>query len=257
MQVGGRWRAGAISDSSLPCGMGASARATLGLRRQRPCAAGYLRNLEGRQLCDYPTAWGLAAYNWGIGNVLAISGAHGCNLPGLPEHVYLYCGDGIPEPRGRSDDPSSVPTPHLPERDWMPWPTSRSHPCRISSSLADEIHVSVCFTWDLPEAQRLVGHGAAQYPGVPVRLGGSGWQQQGQRIHAWPVRRAGRTFTTRGCNTTARGAWCQSGGAAGRDCRLAEATLSKIKYPPGPRSHLERVGTMLNKQRGRRVFSVD
>ena len=65
------------------------------------CAAGYLDNLAGRQMCDdYPIAWGLAAYYDGIGDVLAYQRREGCDLAGLPRHVYLYAAMGIPEPEG-------------------------------------------------------------------------------------------------------------------------------------------------------------
>ncbi|MBN1954861.1 MAG: lytic transglycosylase domain-containing protein [Anaerolineae bacterium] len=54
------------------------------------CAAGYLRNLAGRQRCPQRREWALAAYNWGIGNVLELQEEMGCDLANLPSHVYRY-----------------------------------------------------------------------------------------------------------------------------------------------------------------------
>ena len=65
------------------------------------CAAGYLDNLTRRQECDdYPTAWALAAYHWGIGNVLDLQRREGCDLTKLPHGVYLYAAIGIGDPPG-------------------------------------------------------------------------------------------------------------------------------------------------------------
>lgn len=64
------------------------------------CALGYLENLRGRQMCEPSTAWGLAAYMWGIGNVLDLQRREGCDLSKLPPHVYRYATLGIPDPPG-------------------------------------------------------------------------------------------------------------------------------------------------------------
>ena len=65
------------------------------------CAQGYLQNLAVRQGCEeQQTAWALAAYNWGIGNVLALQEQAGCDLTALPGHVYRYAAMGIEDPPG-------------------------------------------------------------------------------------------------------------------------------------------------------------
>lgn len=65
------------------------------------CAEGYLQNLAVRQGCaEHRTAWALAAYNWGIGNVVVLQKEHGCDLRRLPEHVYWYAAMGIEDPPG-------------------------------------------------------------------------------------------------------------------------------------------------------------
>ncbi|MEN6507039.1 MAG: hypothetical protein ABFD92_21090 [Planctomycetaceae bacterium] len=62
------------------------------------CAMGYLENLKGRQMCEPSTAWGLAAYNAGIGWLLDFQREYGCDLRMLPDRIYWYVVIGIPEP---------------------------------------------------------------------------------------------------------------------------------------------------------------
>ena len=65
------------------------------------CATTYLHNLEGRQLCaENRTAWALAAYNHGIGDVRRFQREQGCDLAALPERVYWYAMIGLGEPPG-------------------------------------------------------------------------------------------------------------------------------------------------------------
>lgn len=65
------------------------------------CAAGYLQNLASRQECDeHEAAWALAAYNWGIGNVLQLQQRAGCELTALPAQVYRYAMMGMADPPG-------------------------------------------------------------------------------------------------------------------------------------------------------------
>lgn len=59
-----------------------------------------------------------------------------------------------------------------------------------------EVHVSVAFTWDKPEAERLV----AQWEHVaPVRLGGVAYGDRGEEFVPGRYVRDGYIFTSRGC----------------------------------------------------------
>lgn len=65
---------------------------------------------------------------------------------------------------------------------------------------ADEVHVSVAFTWDIPVAEKL----AEQWKWVaPVKVGGPAYEKQGQLypLDFVPGRyiKQGYTFTSRGC----------------------------------------------------------
>jgi hypothetical protein len=61
---------------------------------------------------------------------------------------------------------------------------------------ADEVHVSVCFTWDIERAEWL----AEQWRGVaPVRIGGPAYNQPGAAFVPGMYIRRGYTITSRGC----------------------------------------------------------
>lgn len=61
---------------------------------------------------------------------------------------------------------------------------------------ADEVHVSVAFTWDLPLAERL----AREWRYVaPVSVGGPATGQRGEAFVAGRYLRRGYTITSRGC----------------------------------------------------------
>ncbi len=61
----------------------------------------------------------------------------------------------------------------------------------------DEVHVSVTFTYDLPEAERLAE--AWQVAGVPVKWGGPATGQRGEEFTPGMYLRQGYTITSRGC----------------------------------------------------------
>lgn len=63
--------------------------------------------------------------------------------------------------------------------------------------LIDEVHVSAAFTWDLPEAERLVR--AWDVLGVPVRIGGPACGTRGEGFSPGKYLAPGYTITSRGC----------------------------------------------------------
>ncbi len=120
--------------------------------------------------------------------------------------------------------------------------------------LADEVHVSCAFTWDIPEAQRL---SAAWGNFYPVRIGGPAFNSPCDGFQPGMYLRTGVTFTTRGCNNNCP--WCL--------VPIREGRLSEIKYfAPGHiiqdnnllqanRAHIRNVFGMLRTQHKAAVFS--
>ncbi|BDU72929.1 hypothetical protein METEAL_21030 [Mesoterricola silvestris] len=120
---------------------------------------------------------------------------------------------------------------------------------------ADEVHVSVAFTWDIPEAQRLAREWGRFYP--VVKLGGPAMGSPLESFVPGRYLRKGVTFTTRGCNKKCP--WCL---VPGREGRLAEVQ----DFPDGwmvqdnnllqaGRDHILKVIAMLNRQRRAAYFS--
>tara|TARA_Y100000310_G_scaffold233219_1_gene236092 strand:+ start:12190 stop:13008 length:819 start_codon:yes stop_codon:yes gene_type:complete len=70
--------------------------------------------------------------------------------------------------------------------------------------LADEVHISVTFTWDKQEAQRLYG-AWLQYYRI-VKLGGPAYGSSCAEFQPGQYIRNGFTFTSRGCNNQCE--WC-------------------------------------------------
>lgn len=112
---------------------------------------------------------------------------------------------------------------------------------------ADEVHISVSFTWDIPEAQRLQQAWGQYYP--KVFLGGPAVGSPEGVFEAGKYVKEGVTFTTRGCNWNCP--WCL--------VPKREGLLQVRPIVPGwiiqdnnllqaPRDHLERVFAMLEKQ---------
>lgn len=112
---------------------------------------------------------------------------------------------------------------------------------------ADEVHVSSSFTWDLPEAQRLVEAWRQYYP--IVRQGGmechNGTFTPGMYV------RHGVTFTSRGCNNHCP--WCLVPEREGK-LREIEIKLGNIIQDNNllqcNREHLAKVFEMLRSQHG-------
>jgi hypothetical protein len=120
-------------------------------------------------------------------------------------------------------------------------------PSKLIRPEADEVHISCSFTWDLPEAHRLVEAWKQYYP--IVKLGGiechNGTFSPGMYI------RQGVTFTSRGCNNQCP--WCL--------VPEREGKLREIEIKPGniiqdnnllqcSNRHIEKVFSMLRSQHG-------
>lgn len=121
---------------------------------------------------------------------------------------------------------------------------------------ADEVHVSVAFTWDIGEGYRLRDAWAHYYD--VVRIGGPAIEECDRVGEFVPGRyvRHGITFTTRGCPN--RCGWCL--------VPHSEGKLKTLEIKPGwivqdnnllaaPREHLHRVFNMLRHQYRRVTFS--
>lgn len=120
---------------------------------------------------------------------------------------------------------------------------------------ADEVHVSVAFTWDIPEARRLAQEWGRFYP--VVKVGGPALGTPLGEFVPGRYLKPGVTFTTRGCNKKCP--WCLVPKTEGR---LVEFQ----NFPDGwmvqdnnllqsGREHIERVMAMLRRQRKAAVFS--
>ena len=120
-----------------------------------------------------------------------------------------------------------------------------------------EIHVSVAFTWDRDEGRRLAGAWAAQYPGVPIRLGGPAFDDRPAGFTPGLYLRPGVTFTTRGCNNHCP--WCLVPEREGRLAELADFSPGHVVQDnnllQASRAHRRRVFAMLAKQRRAAVFA--
>ena len=116
---------------------------------------------------------------------------------------------------------------------------------------ADEVHVSVCFTWDIEEGHRLAEAWAQHYP--VVRIGGPAIYGSRSDFVPGMYLRRGVTITSRGCNRKCP--WCF--------VPTKEGPLCTLPIMPGwivqdnnllatPQEHQAQVYAMLRAQ-GRRV----
>lgn len=69
-------------------------------------------------------------------------------------------------------------------------------PFRSMIPNTDEVHISVTFTWDMPEAERLA-HAWRNI--APVKIGGPGTGQRGEEFMPGRYLKNGYTITSRGC----------------------------------------------------------
>lgn len=120
---------------------------------------------------------------------------------------------------------------------------------------ADEVHVSVAFTWDIEEGQRLRDAWAQYYP--VVKLGGpalNGEPPDGfvPGVYVKP----GVTFTSRGCDN--RCPWCRVPETEGRLCTIPVKPghiIQDNNFLQCPASHRAEVYRMLSAQRKAAEFS--
>lgn len=119
---------------------------------------------------------------------------------------------------------------------------------------ADEIHVSVTFTWDMDEGERLAEAWGQYYP--VVKLGGPAYGSSNSLFEPGKYVRSGVTFTSRGCNR--RCPWCLVPAREGRlKCGpvLPGYIVNDNNFLQCGRDHQLRVFEMLSHQRKAAVFS--
>ena len=120
---------------------------------------------------------------------------------------------------------------------------------------ADEVHVSVTFTWDISEGERLAQAWGNYYP--VVKIGGPAFGNVTEQFTPGMYLKNGVTFTTRGCNRKCP--WCL---VPSREGNLIEI----YDFAPGyiiqdnnslqaSNAHQDRVFAMLDKQPRAAVFS--
>ncbi len=62
-----------------------------------------------------------------------------------------------------------------------------------------EVHVSVTFTWDKEEGERLQNNYQAVYPGIPIIIGGPAFDDPGGKFELGRYLSRGNVITSRGC----------------------------------------------------------
>lgn len=120
---------------------------------------------------------------------------------------------------------------------------------------ADEVHVSVTFTWDIQEGHRLQSAWAQYYP--IVKIGGPAFGGvQGSFVPGRYIKH-GITFTTRGCDN--RCPWCLVPEKEGRLIEMKDFASGYIiqdnNLLQASRRHIARVFDMLKIQSRAAVFS--
>jgi len=111
---------------------------------------------------------------------------------------------------------------------------------------AKEVHVSCCFTWDVPEAQRLAQAWGQYYR---VKIGGPALDSQVNGFTPNLYVKQGVTFTSRGCDNHCP--WCLVPEREGklRELRITEGhIIQDNNLLQCSRSHLDKVFQMLRKQ---------
>jgi hypothetical protein len=118
---------------------------------------------------------------------------------------------------------------------------------------ADEIDISVAFSWDRARAERLIGAWAAR---GRVRLGGPAYGAPGGEFTPGLYLKKGYVVTSRGCPN--RCWFCEAWRREGepRELEIKEGTnVIDDNLLACSRSHVERVFAMLGGQKGRIEFS--
>lgn len=114
---------------------------------------------------------------------------------------------------------------------------------------ADRVHISVVFTWDIPEAERLKQEWSRYYD--DVRLGGPAYGSPYTTFHPGRYLKQGITFTSRGCNNHCP--WClvpeREGPLRELDDIAPGNWIQDNNLLQCSRKHLDRVWAMLRSQR--------
>lgn len=118
----------------------------------------------------------------------------------------------------------------------------------------DMVHVSVTFTWDVPEAERLA---AAWSRVAPVEIGGPALGSRGESFRPGMYLRDGLVITSRGCPN--RCWFCDVPSREGREVRTLPIVdgwnVLDSNLLACPEEHVRQVFDMLSRQANRPVFS--
>jgi hypothetical protein len=111
--------------------------------------------------------------------------------------------------------------------------------------VADEVHISVTFTWDIDEGRRLVEAWGQLYP--VVKIGGPAMGDKPDGFTPGLYLKQGVTFTTRGCNNHCP--WClvpeREGGLVEISDFAPGWIIQDNNVLQSSHKHLERIGQML------------
>lgn len=121
--------------------------------------------------------------------------------------------------------------------------------------IADEVHVSVTFTWHLEEGRRLQ-KAWSHLTGMPTLIGGPALGDPGAEFEPGLYVKKGVVITTRGCPRRCK--WCFVPRREGKLRLLKIRDGSNIldnNLLAAPRSHIEAVFKMLGTQRKPAIFS--
>jgi hypothetical protein len=118
----------------------------------------------------------------------------------------------------------------------------------------DEVHVSVCFSWDMAEGERLAAAYREYYP--VVRIGGPAYGDRGDTFTPGQYVRQGVVFTSRGCPRHC--SFCLVPAREGplRLLPITEGnTINDNNFLACPREHRQAVYEMLARQSKAAVFA--
>lgn len=118
---------------------------------------------------------------------------------------------------------------------------------------ADEIHISVAFTWDLPLAERL----AFQWERVaPVKIGGPATGMRGEDFEAGRYLKYGYTITSRGCPNRCKHCSVPTREGGLRELPIVDGwNVLDDNLLACSRGHIEAVFGMLSRQSRRAEFT--
>ena len=118
---------------------------------------------------------------------------------------------------------------------------------------ADEVHISVAFTWDLPLAKQL----AFQWGRVaPVRIGGPATGMRGEDFEPGKYIRDGYTITSRGCPNRCRHCSVPTREGGLRELPIRDGwNILDDNILACSRGHIESVFEMLSRQKRRAEFT--